>query len=91
VVRFVARAFQPEHIGDSDVRRGVLVCVECGPLTPDPSPPFHGGEGGKSGRWAVGLTRSREAAKGNAQQEWVGGWVGGGAGMCALDGMAAMV
>ncbi|MFM7924310.1 MAG: hypothetical protein ACKPJJ_29160, partial [Planctomycetaceae bacterium] len=26
---FVARAFQPEHIGDSDVGRGVLVCGEC--------------------------------------------------------------
>jgi len=41
----VARAFQPEHIADSEVGRGVLVCGECGPLTPDPSPPFHGGEG----------------------------------------------
>ena len=42
---FVARAFQPEHIADSDVGRSVLVCGGCSPLTPDPSPPFHGGEG----------------------------------------------
>ena len=37
-----------------------------GPLTPDPSRPFHGGEGRISGQWGcrvAGLTRSREAAK----------------------------
>jgi hypothetical protein len=29
-----------------------LFGVTC-PLTPDPSPPFHGGEGRKSGQWSV--------------------------------------
>jgi len=33
------------------------------PLTPDPSPPFHGGEGRNSGQWAVGLTRRREGKR----------------------------
>jgi hypothetical protein len=50
----VARAFQPEFCG----------AVPClfwlpewqiyragGPLTPDPSPPFHGGEGRIGGDW----------------------------------------
>jgi len=43
----------------------VWVCVlwVCGPLTPVPSPPFHGGEGRNSGERAVWLTRGREAAK----------------------------
>ena len=53
------------------------------PLTPDPSHPFHGGEGRIRGQWSVqyqadGLTRSREAAKGTA-----GG--GGGLNLCCVD------
>ena len=38
---------------------GLGWCLYC-PLTPDPSPPFHGGEGGFFGfRWA---SRGRESA-----------------------------
>ena len=52
-----------------DCWRGVVL-GEGGPLTPDPSPPFHGGEGRIWG--GAGLTRSREAAKEDAKSscEW---------------------
>jgi hypothetical protein len=42
-------------------RVALLTCVGvCGPLTPDPSPPFHGGEG----RIGVRASRGRESAGG---------------------------
>jgi len=49
----VARAFQPEHSAEgvcSSERQLSGVAV---PLTPDPSPPFHGGEGRMRGQWPV--------------------------------------
>jgi hypothetical protein len=57
VVSFVARAFQPEHIAESAVRRGVLVCGVWGVVPPHPraiSPRFTAARGG-SGRWAATL------------------------------------
>jgi hypothetical protein len=53
VVLFVARAFQPEFCA---VRFGLSVwwlCRVAGPLTPDPSSPFHGGEGRISSQFSV--------------------------------------
>ena len=49
-VFFVARAFQPEFCA---VRFDRLCggFPGCCPLTPDPSPAFHGGEGRISGQW----------------------------------------
>jgi hypothetical protein len=47
---FVARAFQPEHIAVRIRSRWGSFLRVTGPLTPDPSPPFHGGEGRKSGQ-----------------------------------------
>jgi hypothetical protein len=38
-------------------------CGVSGPLTPDPSPPFHGGEGRISGQFSCRRMDSREAAK----------------------------
>jgi hypothetical protein len=69
----VARAFQPEPLA---VRFGWpdrQLLRAGGPLTPDPSPPFHGGEGRKLVGSGAGLTRSREAAKGNARWRGVVG------------------
>ena len=58
---FVARAFQPEP---SAVRFWSLeprLSRATSPLTPDPSPPFHGGEGGLVVRRAAdGSLRVRE-------------------------------
>jgi hypothetical protein len=55
-----------------------------GPRTPDPSRPFHGGEGRIAcsvvSQWqAVWFTRSREAAKGRRERRFsvFGGWAGG--------------
>ena len=66
----VARAFQPELRTLRIWWPEWLVFGVTVPLTPDPSPPFHGGEGGLvvSDQWSeklqtVCLTRSREAAK----------------------------
>jgi len=64
----VARAFQPEHCAARPCRFWLLerkISRAGGPLTPDPSPPFHGGEG----RIACSVVSqwrqfgSREAAK----------------------------
>jgi len=74
------------------VGRGRGVCGQelwggaSNPLTPDPSPPFHGGEGRISGQWSVqyqadGLTRSREAAKSRREPQGVEG----GLNLCCMD------
>jgi len=63
----VARAFQPEPGAGNFDGFEWWVLRATGPLTPDPSPPFHGGEGRKSGQCSKSLPhakpRSREGKR----------------------------